>query len=267
MKRSLFLKVCCCLLAVCLLSGCAPKSPLLAHADDDTGLLKTGIDVTLRRFSGIKNAKGKELRFFSKTENPFQKIGDSLSDSSPLEGNMSYEVVSKDEEKGKIGLKLPFSKTFTVYSLYHYFPEDVAARNKVWQKELLTKVSAEVNLTFSGISTVYQSISGDWEKIVFHCNNVTELYGDLEEFEANIKVDSVLSEDKKLKKKTDRYILEGSGRDHVILALADGELLTEGMEGNYTVTHKIYTDWEKDKDVTVKEEYDQDGNLLSTTEE
>lgn len=265
MKRSLFLKVCCCLLAICLLSGCAPKSPLLAHADDDTGLNKETAILRLYKASRVTNAEGKEIGWYTKLNHPFEKIEDWAGIDVEPQGNMEHTVHSYDG-KDEIDLEIPFSKSFTVYSIYRRLPAEVSAENQLRNKPI--QVSSGVTF-YTGTSDNRngQSVCGSWGKAVHHCNNVIELYDCLPELEFTVcmVVDDPSSTPKK--ESYNIYEIEGKGGDHVIVALADGKVLADGMECNYTVTRTTYTGWERDKYVTVKEEYDKDGNLLSTTEE
>lgn len=251
MKRNAFLKALCCLLAVCLLSGCTSKSPLLANADDTNGLEDT-VSIELDHFCSVKNAEGKELRWFSLSGDPFWETDSRENYTYKLEGTMEYHLFSEDEFK--VSFATPFSKTFTVSSVYELFPDRISAANEHVVKEIGKKLSPKVSARFdyTDDSSSGQSIEGDWSRIVFHCNKVTELYGDLDKFNIFLFGSS------------GTYDLEGSGGDHVIVALVDGEIKTEGMVGNYTVTHTNQTG---DKMTTIVREYDETGNLLSTTEE
>lgn len=254
MKRSLFLKALCCLLALCLLSGCTPKSPLLAHADDDSELGREFAAVYLEKYNYSIENQEKESIYLT----PHPEFKDCFL----LDGTMLSQ-----EEKEKCGrlwirdqvfskrIQVPFSKSFTVcepVKAAQWEPGESPENESEGDYEFRTE-SCVCFRKEDGIE-VTQLAYGSWDKAVHHCNTVIELYGDLSRF----RICFVRREEPHY---DTRYTLDGAGKDHVIAALVDGEVLTEGLAENYTVT---ITGWGIG---LIRKEYDQYGNLISTTEE
>lgn len=256
MEKKFFQKMLCCLAIVLLLSGCAgkEKSPLLAHADDDTGHTKFAELWLYRRLGySIENAEGETLQFVSDPESPDKSV--------KAEGNLDYYALDPVDDSYKIFLSL-FSKSFTVQNDY---VGTALEEGLITEKEL----EEDTNVLFTNSHIVYyledgtvvsQAAGGKYDKAVHHCNNVIELFGDLSEFCIKFVV---LNQDPNYKiTENEYYQLDGSGKDHVIVALVDGEIKTEGMVSNYTVYKSVI-----DKDIHITKEYDETGKLLSTTEE
>ncbi len=264
MKNSAFLKAFSCLLVLCLLSGCKPKSELLINADDDTGLNKETATLTICRVSSAENAEGDKISWYTKVDDPFEIIKNPEDVDTEPQGDMQHTV---DYSYGtKAHLEVPFSRSFTVHSIYEHFPAEVSARNKSRQEDSKEPIQVNSSIKYETDSrTMSQGVSGEWSKVVYHCNNVTEIYTGYagSKFSLRYFVSNKFPEVEPTLKE-DVYDLNGSGGDHVIIALIDGEILTEGMEGNYTVSHYHRVN---NNITTTEMEYDKDGNLLSATEE
>ncbi len=254
MKKTLFLKIFCCLLILCLLSGCGPKSSLLAHADDTDGLKKDLAEISLWCHIGysIENSRGEKLQYLPDSEETGEHI--ITGEHYKPEGNMKYSGETRDSFKvGWHRFQVPFSQSFTVHEDYL----TAAVEQEVFTTEEIKEVDYETEshatFYFEDNMTVFQDTWGDWNKAIHHCNNVVELFGGLSEFTITFRM---------LKNSlppalADSYEISGAGKGHVIAAFENGEILTEGMEGNYTVTVNDYFVYE----------YDETGHLLSTTEE
>lgn len=264
MKKKCFSSVLCCLLALfCLFSGCERKSPLLVHADD-VGDLKTdyaAIDLIHHFGYSIENGEGETLSRVPETTSHEDGKPDE-GDKDIVGGTMEY---SKEATAGytRSGgrwrtYQVPFSQTFTVNNNISqaYVDMGVISEKDVRKLDIESRVSF-----YTEDSTIEQLTRGYWSKAVHHCNNVVELYGDLSEFGVCFSISEGVKfgEPWPFIGQKAAYIIRGTGKDHVVIALVDGKIQAEGMVGNYTVTWKReHESW------NTRQEYDENGKLLHT---
>lgn len=268
----------CCLLAlICLLPGCERKSPLLAHADD-IGDLKTDY-AAIDLIEETNSTKGMGYTIENEEGETLSLVRISKSQPSGPVGTMES---LNEAEAGHAGFnrykifQVPFSKTYTVSALVRptYWvenrgmPEDevMELKNKTQSRVSYYSEGNTIEQLTEGYYAMEQTDEDYYNKIVHHCNNVVELYGDLSELWVcfNITEGTKFGKPDVGKRKQrvegqNTYIVHGSGKDHVIIALVDGEIRTEGMVGNYTVTRRL-----EDEDSDARLEYDETGKLLHT---
>lgn len=277
MRKKNLLKVFCCLLAlICLLPACERKSPLLTHADD-VGDLKTDYAAIDLMESSDYSIENKESETLSLVSHPIRDEAGMIANKNYTpEGTIKYfnESATDCSVYGRWRTyQVPFSETYTM-SIYddpdrlkELEQMDISEEDREKLKKL--KIHSESRVTYYAEgNTIEQFTGGHWSKAVHHCNNVVELYGDLSELRVcfNFTKGTLYTKGAPYgppaRSWKNAYAIHGNGKDHVIIALVDGEIRTEGMVGNYTVTRRSEAEG-----MATTFEYNQNGKLLHTEEE
>lgn len=256
MKRSLFLKTFCCLLALCLLSGCTTRSQLLAHADDGLEEIEY-VTVNLQKHTAfsVENAEGDYVR-------NVPLVPDDPEDSRlKADGTMDFDRVDYDDGYTKI--KADPSRYLIVHCDRPEEDKDEIAGAKVF---------------FHGEDRrVEQRVLSLWDKVVCHCNNVIEIYGEPSEATVEFNImdydwggDSPSDAWKIFSPNNIFYEMNGEIGEYAVVAMVNDEIIVKGALGDYTVrTYQPANspEYNHQRELLVEKRYNKYGKLLSTTEE
>lgn len=192
-----------CLLVVFILFGCTEEPPF----DPETATDYADIYFQLNHLS-VTNAEGKEIHY----------KGDTIEEkvlNMELEGEMEhYNERSTGLDLGTWFIT-PFSECFTVQTRI-----PITGKAK-------SAASFGVDFYKDGKSTSNCGVSGFEGVATIHSDGVIELWGNNEEIRASFSPRENLD--------FNSMSLEGSGEDYVRLQLVDGEIVAEGLVGEYTV--------------------------------
>ncbi len=195
----------CCLAALALLGGC--RSTEKVEPD-------TSKDYAIINFSQIHwqitNAEGQEVHWRKNLPENAEKINSAFFEG--IEGDM--------ELWDEYSLGWSYDKTFTTS-----FSDSFTVQTRLPMREHVASFSAEFYKDGQCVQDLY--VGGDYEGTATLCADGTvELHGNFKDFSCIYTFE----------KDGKQIELEGSGKRRIKIYLEDGDIVAEGMTGEYTIT-------------------------------